>query len=67
MNKEDKHLTVRIDDILLKKFRFACKYEDRTANGQILNYIKKFVLDYEKQHGEITSEDLKHVKSRTKN
>lgn len=66
MDKDKKHLSVRIDDTLLKKFRYACKYEDRTANGQLLNFIKKFVNDFEKQQGKITSEDLTHVKSRTK-
>lgn len=38
---------------LLKKFRYACKYEDRSANGQILNFIRNFVSDFENEHGDI--------------
>lgn len=50
---ETRHLSVRIEDDLLKKFRYACKYEDRSANGQILNFIRTFVYEFEKKHGKI--------------
>lgn len=53
---EIRHLSVRIEENLLKKFRYACKYEDRSANGQILNFIKSFVSEFEKEHGEIIEE-----------
>ncbi len=52
MNKT-RHLSVRIEDDLLKKFRYACKYEDRSANGQILNFIRNFVNKFESNHGKI--------------
>ena len=52
MNKV-RHLSVRIEDNLLRKFRYACKYEDRSANGQILNFIRNFVNEFEKEHGKI--------------
>ena len=52
-----KHLSVRIENSLLKKFRYACKYEDRSANGQILNFIRNFVNEFEKEHGKIELED----------
>jgi hypothetical protein len=55
---EIKHLSVRIEPDLLKKFRFACKYEDRSANGQILNFIRKFVEDFEQSHGEIDTSEI---------
>ena len=50
---EIRHLSVRIEDDLLKKFKYACKYEDRSANGQILNFIRTFVNEFENNHGEI--------------
>lgn len=56
-----RHLSVRIEDSLLKKFRYACKYEDRSANGQILSFIRNFVAEFEKEHGKIelhNNEDL---------
>ena len=52
-----RHLSVRIENSLLKKFRYACKYEDRSANGQILNFIRKFVNEFEKEHGKIELKD----------
>ena len=52
-----RHLSVRIENSLLKKFRYACKYEDRSANGQILNFIKNFVNEFEKEHGKIELKD----------
>ncbi|MDR1364070.1 MAG: ParD-like family protein [Oscillospiraceae bacterium] len=48
-----KHLSVRIEDELLKKFRFVCEQENRSANGQILNFIRNFVKDFESNQGEI--------------
>ncbi len=56
MNKI-KHLSVRIENSLLKKFRYVCKYEDRSANGQILNFIRNFVNEFEKEHGKIELKD----------
>ena len=52
-----RHLSVRIENSLLKKFRYVCKYEDRSANGQILNFIRNFVNEFEKEHGKIELED----------
>ena len=52
-----RHLSVRIENSLLKKFRYACKYEDRSANGQILNFIRNFVNEFEKEHGKIELKD----------
>ncbi len=48
-----KHLSVRIESDLLKKFKYVCKYEDRSANGQILSFIRKFVNDLVQKHHKI--------------
>ncbi len=52
MDKE-RHFGLRIDDALLKKFRYACSYDDRSANSQILVLIKNYVKDFEEKHGKI--------------
>lgn len=49
----EKHLSVRLSDHLLKKFRYVCEYNGRSANKQILMCIRKTIRDYEKEHGPI--------------
>jgi len=51
--KNEKHLGLRIDTDLLRKFRFICMYERRSANAQILVLMRKFIALYEKEHGTI--------------
>lgn len=54
-----KHFGLRIEEELLKKFRYVCKYNDRSANKQILNIIRKYVDKFEKEHGEIILDEDK--------
>lgn len=49
----ERHFGLRIDDELLKKFRYVCEYEGRSANGQILFMIRQLVAEFEKEHGAI--------------
>ena len=55
--KDEKHFGLRVDATLLKKFRFACEYEGRSANAQLLVLMRKFVSDYEKNHGAIPKQE----------
>ena len=48
--KIERHFGLRIDDELLKKFRYVCEYEGRSANGQILYLIRRCVAEYEKEN-----------------
>ncbi len=48
-----KHLSLRIDDDTLKKFKYVCKYEGRSCNAQLLYFIRNFIADYEKDNTEI--------------
>lgn len=58
MEKENvKHLTIRIDETLLKKFRYVASYDDRSANGQVLMMIREQVRAFEEKFGEITLND----------
>ena len=54
--KVERHFGLRIEDELLRKFRYVCEYDGRSANAQILNMIRKCVQEYEKEHGEIKLE-----------
>ncbi|MDR3344045.1 MAG: hypothetical protein LBT21_00380 [Oscillospiraceae bacterium] len=49
----EKHFGLRIDGELLAKFRYVCDYEGRSANRQILQLIKGFILRYEEENGKI--------------
>jgi len=51
--KNEKHFGLRVDAELLRKFRFACDYEGRSANAQLLVLMRKFVSGHEKEHGAI--------------
>ncbi len=52
-NINERHLSVRINDELLKKFRFVCDYDGRSANSKIIVMIRNCVAEYEKEFGTI--------------
>lgn len=56
MNKI-RHLSLRIDDETLRKFRYVCAYHQRSANGQLLIFIRSFITRFEDKHGKIVLED----------
>lgn len=58
MEKKIKNISFKIEEELLQKFHFVCKYEGRNAKGQLLYYINSLVRDFEKEHGKITPEDM---------
>lgn len=55
--KKDKHLGITIDNELHEKLRYVAKYEERSINGQILYLARRCIADFEKEHGEIKSEE----------
>lgn len=54
--------TVRIDPLLLKKFRYVAEYNARSANREAETLIKQHVESFEKEHGAITFEDSPNQK-----
>ena len=52
--KVERHFGLRIEDELLRKFRYVCEYDGRSANAQILYMIRKCVQEYEKEHNRHT-------------
>lgn len=49
----EKHFGLCVDAELLAKFRYVCGYTGRSANSQLIQLMRKFVADYEKEHGAI--------------
>ena len=48
--------TLRIDRLLVRKFRYVAEWEGRSANREIEQYIKKSVAEFEAEHGKIPVE-----------
>jgi len=48
-----KHVSVRIDEELLRKLHVVSDYEGRSVNGHILVLVRKSIEQYEKEHGKI--------------
>ena len=57
--KKQKHISIRIDEDILKKFHYVAKYDDRSASGQIMFLINTCIREFEQKYGEI---DLKEDK-----
>lgn len=53
MKKQIKHLSLRIDEDLLRKFDYVAKYDDRSMNWYLLRLIKDEIARFEEKHGEI--------------
>ena len=57
MSDKKRHLSLRIDDKILKKLHYVCNYNGRSANKQIIFYIKNDIRAFEKENGEINLEE----------
>ncbi len=57
MKKNEKHLSLRIDEKLLRKFECVAKYDDRSMNWLLLSLVRKCVADFEEEHGELIIEN----------
>ena len=49
--------TLRVNRPLFKKFRYIAKYEGRSSNKEIEQYVKQRVKDFEEQKGPIPDSD----------
>ena len=54
MTKHNVKFTLRVDDEILKKFRYVAEYNARSANRELEVLVKKHIADFEKEHGKIT-------------
>lgn len=56
-NKNNKHLGIEINPELHYKLHYISRYEDRSANRQIMYLIRKCIKEFEQQNGEIILPD----------
>ena len=56
-NKKNKHLGLEIDPVLHYKLHYIAKYNDRSANGQVISLIRKCIKECEDFDGEIQVPD----------
>ena len=53
MSEKNKHLGLHIDQETHYKLHYIAKYEGRSGNGEVLYLIRKYIADFEKEHGVI--------------
>lgn len=53
MKKNEKHLSLRIDEELLRQFDYVARYDDRSMNWMLLRLIRECVSEFEAEHGKI--------------
>lgn len=53
MGNDKKHLGIQIEPDLHYKLTYAVKYEGRTLSGLFMVLAKKYIKEFEKEHGEI--------------
>lgn len=51
---EQSKFTLRINEEMLKKFRYIADYNARSANRELAIFIKKHVAEFEKKYGKIS-------------
>lgn len=56
-NKNNKHLGIEIDPETHYKLHYISKYNERSANRQILYLIRKCIKEFEDAEGEIKIDD----------
>ncbi len=60
--KPQKHISIRIDADILKKFHYVSKYNGRSASGQITYLINQSIRDFEKEQGTIDLDESSEEK-----
>ena len=51
--EKDKHLGLHIDKELHYKLQYVSKYDGRSVSGEVLYLLRRYIADFETQHGEI--------------
>ncbi len=57
MPTDQRHLSLRIDEELLRRLEYVAAYEDRSMNSTLLQLVRRCVADFEEKHGPIDLED----------
>ncbi len=59
MDREVKHVGLRVSPEIHKKLRYIAEYDGRTLNGQVHYLILQCIRQFEQEHGPIPEEELK--------
>ena len=59
MKKDEKHLSLRIDPELLRKFDYVARYDARSMNWLLLYLVRKCIAEFEAQYGPIPEPEKK--------
>lgn len=51
--QNEKHVSLRVDADLLRRFSYVAKYHDRSMNGMVLSLMRRSVAQYEEKYGKI--------------
>lgn len=54
---KEKHLGLRIENELHYKLHYVAKYDGRSANGEVLYLLRKYIAEFEAKNGEIVVKD----------
>lgn len=57
MKSNEKHLSLRIDAELLRRFDYVAKYDDRSMNWMLLSLVRRCIAEFEQEHGKIPELD----------
>ena len=57
-NAKIKHISLRIDEELLRKFGYIADSQERSMNWMVLNLISKAVKSFEEKNGKIVLEEM---------
>ena len=57
MKKDEKHLSLRIDGELLRRFDYVARYDDRSMNWLLLQLVRRCIAEFEQEHGPIPPQD----------
>ncbi len=50
---KDKHLGLHIDRELHYKLQYVSRYDGRSISGEVLYLLRRYIADFEKEHGRI--------------
>ncbi len=55
--EKNKHLGLHIDRELHDKLQYVSKYDGRSISGEVLYLLRRYIADFEAQHGAIELPD----------
>ena len=53
LKRDEKHLSLRIEEELLRRFDYVAKYDDRSMNWLLNSLVRRCIAEFEEEHGKI--------------